>query len=609
MLGEPPIAWSSTDRSWNDATLVNLGQIPMRAPYTVAHHFLPIWVLVLATVIGLSLRMHARSSKRPSAFPPPVAAPGHGPAVRLGWRPIDVAALLGFAAFFCAYAALMVWREDFAFPDDDIFTTSVLQGARIPFAIWPAAGRFFPLGHTEFNLLLPFGVTALRCHALVIGQLIVFCAAYSAWLSDFAIWRRFLVLAFLLLMPGFAIAFSGLIYPERNVAFWLALLVLSVIRYDRAGGRLNLVAALVVTQLALYYKEPVFVLVGVFAAVRLLGRMRGPWTARRTWTDVIGSSPLETGILLQCAAFVGLFVVVMLGREGQDYRSRASVGPIGALLHYTVIDLVFVIFAGIAVARVVRLVRRPSDFDRVWDPLAAGALAYAVLVILLGLSSDYYLLPLDIVAVPFVLRAVRPQGQRTPGARVAFVAAGLAVASVTATLGAYRLIERKNVVASTVALAEFLGSYRAEEVRLYLPYATTGSLVRVAAYLRYRGFPVLAAEQSNESKPPIVILSPVALEGDRCAGYRSYACRYQDRPRDGDLVALLPEDRHALPVTPGGGHAAELSPVFSYEPLAFPTSLRPLFARASVVSPWLDAEHPMPADWLHLRVFGDHRNE
>src|SRR5208283_2443621 len=52
----------------------------------------------------------------------------------------------------CYIAGSLVW-EDFTYYDNSYFTNGTLIGTNIPVQALPSDGRFFPLGHQEYNLI------------------------------------------------------------------------------------------------------------------------------------------------------------------------------------------------------------------------------------------------------------------------------------------------------------------------------------------------------------------------------------------------------------------------------------------------------------------------
>src|SRR5208283_2444249 len=132
----------------------------------------------------------------------------------------------------CYIAGSLVW-EDFTYYDNSLFTNGTLVGQNIPLQLLPGDGRFFPLGHQEYNLIRHFTSSVTGYHALRIVQLVLLCAILLVFDEELSIQARVALIALALITPSILVSFSGLIYPEWNVVFWLVCLALSVKRFEQ----------------------------------------------------------------------------------------------------------------------------------------------------------------------------------------------------------------------------------------------------------------------------------------------------------------------------------------------------------------------------------------
>ena len=175
-----------------------------------------------------------------------------------------------FLVYLCLYIYLILYQEDFAYGDNHQFTHFSLQGRNFGLPIWLDNGRFFPLGHQEFNLIRFLSKSPTGYHAFAILQLLIVLAGLFIILSNLPVWFRLLVMTLVMSTTSFVMSFFGLIYPERNVIFWLTILLVCFQYFLKTRSRFYFCAALIAAQFALYYKEPVFLLIGGFAGSRLL---------------------------------------------------------------------------------------------------------------------------------------------------------------------------------------------------------------------------------------------------------------------------------------------------------------------------------------------------
>src|SRR5512146_1149538 len=170
---------------------------------------------------------------------------------------------VALAAFISVYSYLIVYHEDLV--GLDYATITAARFAVVP--IWPWNGRFFPLALQEFNLLAILGRSATVYHGFAVLELLLVLACVFRLLDDTPAWFRCAVATFMILLPGVFVSFFGLVYPERDIVFWLAFWMLCVQAFDRTRSRTAFLAALVTAQFMLYYKETAFILIGGFALV------------------------------------------------------------------------------------------------------------------------------------------------------------------------------------------------------------------------------------------------------------------------------------------------------------------------------------------------------
>ena len=105
---------------------------------------------------------------------------------------------------------------------------------------------------------------------LSIVQLLIFSCILLILDTELCITARAALAILVLLTPSVLSSFSGLNYPERNVLFFFACLVLSVKRFEQTQAIAWAVAAAVSAQIMIYYKETAGLLLLGFAAGRLI---------------------------------------------------------------------------------------------------------------------------------------------------------------------------------------------------------------------------------------------------------------------------------------------------------------------------------------------------
>ena len=509
---------------------------------------------------------------------------------RLPWRsrePFDAAPLLAVAACVAPYLAVLLWGAEFAYHDNDVFTEHIAAGRAWPPAIWPPQGRYFPLYGQEFNALALIAAAPLLFHAFVAAELVILCWLLTALLSDLPAGWRYGAIATLILSNSVGLVHADLLAPERTVVLCMVGLALALSRADRAPSRWNVMAALLAAQGALYSQEPAVVAIAAMA----LGRLAPAWQRRRqSGRPLVRFVALDAALLGLCAIFAAQFAVSRLPFQPGPHVDRVDFGFLPTLLVYARTDFFLLPFGAALVSRMAR-VRRLDDLDPVWDPLAAGGLAYLITLLLIGLPGTRHAAPVDVVAALFTTREVVYRIQATRRARPLLVALSSAVAATVILAGGLRLLEYKSIVRGTVELAGFVERHAAEhpgDIRLYFPASPGWRIMNVAAYFHYRGG-TLATR--------VRMAAPRRFPDGRCVGYVLYQCDEATAPAPDDLVVRLPDD-----IEPASEPAGRVLLQHGIVPAA----VAPWLASIAYPQSELYVGGTMPEGWLTVRVSAAH---
>jgi len=572
-----------------------------RLPAVIVAHFRTIWVFLLLLLLGWG-RAFTRDEPRASSS---VSELLHALAGPIRFRKSDWLWLAAFLCFIAGYVFLILRAEDFADYDDSILTDYALIGRNYPVAIFPNIGRFFPLGHQEFNFLRLFTHSPVGYHAFGLIELFVLLCATFLILQNVQVWARFLILALIVVTPSFVVPTFGLIFPERNVLTLLALFVLLVASRAEFPSRAFIVLALVVVHFLLYFKEPIAVFLAAFAGVRLAIAFRQAHGSSQPWRKVWSSSPLELGIAVQVLVFAVLFVAVILPHPNLSYadtlRSPNRTNVVSVFLAYLRINGLLGVFIAVVGIRATLLLRRREAPDPVWDALAVGALSYAAVVLVLRMYESYFMAPVDLIAILYLVWLAL----RTPAPRGVVVAVAAMVALQNLAYSAFHVVERKNTILGKERLASFFQQYlrgsSGKQTRVYFPYASGYRLMELSAFLDYKGLPLAPNDSSAlDARTGLVFEGPGRFPDDRCIGYRMNLCVHRDAPSPNDLVVLLPDD--AVPAgVPNTLAKSERLLLFS-APVGAPRKLLPIFSALRAVSPMF-VDQVLSDAWLDLYVF------
>jgi hypothetical protein len=565
-----------------------------------AHSFWQIWITITAAAAICGMVV-ARPTTRTAAAQPITPI--------LTWRHLaparTFAALTLLAVFLVSYIAVgLVW-EDFAYYDNSAFTLHTLQGEDFTPGFAQGELRFWPLGYQEFNLIRHFTNTNLGYHVLSVVQLLIFSCVLLSLDVELSFSARATLTILALLTPSILISFNGLIYPERNVLFFLVCLALSVDRFERTQSIAWAGAAMVCAQIVIYYKETAFLLVLGFAVGRLILRCRGApdavWDYRRLWNR---ESRLDLCLISLAALFL-LYYAAKMGLyhyfEGinisgtEMYQAKNRDPPAVAAREYLKLDLLAWLFLFVVVGRTYQILRQrvaPSPF---WDGLAFGGVACFLAYLYIGLVTPYYLAPVDLIAVLYVGRfAVLSWPKMHRRSKV--IASTLASIALLQNFvySVFDLFDRKNLihgnaeVASAVEMRYKTGG--GATLRLYFPFARPYQIMQFGAYLHHRGVPVEGAGGEAAALNGVVLGTPAVFRDGRCVTWEMVMCHAAGGPAPGDLVILLPDDHASGVEASVYRERGEL--LFSYKP--FPPMLRDLYSLVSN----LHMQSGIPDRWM-----------
>jgi hypothetical protein len=521
-----------------------------------------------------------------------------------------IVALLSLGLFLVFYCAgTLVW-EDFTYYDNSHFTNGTLAGHDIPRQISPEGGRFWPLGHQEFNLLRHFTNSVAGYHAFRMVQLLLVCGVLLVFDEALTVSARVALIVLALITPSILISFTGLIYPEANVIFFFAFLVWFVKCFEETHSPLWAAAAVIASQFLLYYKELAFLLLFGLVTGRLLARC---WREDRIGWDLKllrdSESRLDLCLALMGVSFLVFYLAVMFPNYHTGYANEFRLPLARVLASFLQLDLLAWLFVAVFLARIVRIARHQIPPWPRWEGLALAGVAYFAGYLLLRMSSAYYLAPVDLIAILYLGRlAFLNLESMSFAVKASTFAALLLVCVQTLSLSAFRVYERKNVIHAKAELGQAIKARYdkdpADAKRLFFPYAEPFHILEFASYLNYIGVPVEQVTANAMLTQPVMLVADT-IEKDGPCGYRAFVCHPGKAPEPGDLVVVLPDDFPRADRLTSFQQQGDDS-IFSYRPLpSLPEWLRPYVSSLRIVSP-VFANRPIPQSWLNASLTVQH---
>jgi hypothetical protein len=565
-------------------------------------HFMLIWFLFLVIAVLYGTWISRRYA--------PLAAVQPNMGAKTQWwylsvtDGINVALFLLFAAL---YITVILYKEDFAYYDDDMMTDFPLRGLPALVPIWPETGRFFPLAYRGFNVIKHLTSSPAGYHFSVTVELVALLAVVFLALKSFRLHYRLLVLAAIMLAPSFIIPFSGFVYPERSVLLWQSILLLCLLPSSHdSAPRASTIGALVATQFVLYYKETAVVFIVAYALSSILLEIYTGSRHRSSWQTIARAQAIQLGMLGLAAIYAVMFLAIVSSSHKLSYVAALKQSLASTVVAYFQIDWLLAIFLVVTAVRAVRILSHGARVDPLWDSLAIGAGAYYLAIIGLRIYSPYYMAPADFIALLYVARLAVPllQEQRTV-LSYAVAAIFLCFAVHRAVYSSFHMMERKDIITSKRQLSDFMKDYLVAgnqgTVELYFPYASGYSLMELSSYFRYKGLPLVRQqEKGGTPQPGIVIVGREQFEDNHCVPYRDYVCLHSDHAPPGALIVLMPDDDVSMADVEAVGK--DTTRLWSTKQCSFCSGENPCLRALHGISA-AHAWGPVPGHWLLLDVF------
>jgi len=309
------------------------------------------------------------------------------------------------------YAALLLIHPQLG-PSDEFAFLPTLQSGKLFPMYWMedfpyyndfSSGRFGPLGGQEFNVVALFSNSPIAYYAFNVVELLLFAVIFVWILREFSTSKSLIYLAgaLVLLTPGFTLVFFKLLHVEKNVLFFLSLFFASYLLFQKRQQTIYFIFALLCANVAIYYKEPVFMAVATFAAGHLL----------LSWKTLHRNSKLLDGLLIGSAVlYLGIYLITVVPSiNPATYLSAATDSNILALVK-TVANYALssdpiptLVLMPLLLWRMFRVFGGKDQAHPVLDPMAAAGVAYTSVYFVLKLYGPYYLLPVYLFALPPIL--------------------------------------------------------------------------------------------------------------------------------------------------------------------------------------------------------------
>jgi hypothetical protein len=320
--------------------------------------------------------------------------------------------------------------------------------------------------------------------------------------------------------------------------------MLCVKKFEQSGSIAWAVAATVSAQTMLYYKETAFLLLFGFAVGRLILRC-GKGHYDRLWDN---ESRLDLCLASLGVLFFAYYFAVMGIRPNMNYALMHSQPRTQVVFDYIRVDLLAWLFVAVVVIRIYLILRHQVAPLPFWDGLALGGVAYFFAYLYLSMFTNYYLAPVDLIAVLYVGRFVVLSWKKLLSwGKIAAIPLAFLVLLQNLAGSALAVFDRKNVIHGKAEIASVVKThYRSgaeNYLRLFFPFASPYHIMEFGAYLDYRGIPVGRAVREAGEMNSVVLATGAVAEDGPCVEWMTIRCHRVYGPVPGDLVIVLPDDR------------------------------------------------------------------
>lgn len=287
---------------------------------------------------------------------------------------------------------------NFGIIDDHTLLSTLAVGEKIPLSIMPEIGRFFPLNAFELNILDSFfgrnasvfygfnAIMALVLIVLLYKTLRLFVSGNLAML---------LIIVFLC-SPAFITAFLRLFVPEKMESVFFGIFLFSYIYFYKSNKIIFAILAICSGSLALYYKEPAFIMLGGFAFFHFIFAFKMT-SYKQKCLDLL----LMFSSFLWLVAYY-IFVIARKTTSGSygDTPYNPLIVFVKNALNYALSEpFLFIGVFGIALYRIYLILRRKSQINPLLDAMLLSAMLYLLAFLVLNIYSFHYPLPAYIFAI------------------------------------------------------------------------------------------------------------------------------------------------------------------------------------------------------------------
>lgn len=296
----------------------------------------------------------------------------------------------------------MVIYARYTFNLDDIWMWLDIYNSRPIFNGYnPSAGRFFPLASLDLNILMQFSKSPYLFFGF--NAFVVWLVGLAIWivlqmiLGQYVLWLRIVVLGIILFHPGFVTIMVGICYPERLQILFLCLFVLVNFAFLHRATFATALIGFISANLAMYYKEPTFLMIGLFGCFMLITSL---YRHQSKMIVVYYASLVVSACVYICIYLLLIYpkITKIYHRETFENAREEWLIVLKGLFNFVIDDVfLFVLLPSLVIYRVYLIMRKKSKIDPFYDSFLICAMFYLATFLKLKLFENYYLMPIYII--------------------------------------------------------------------------------------------------------------------------------------------------------------------------------------------------------------------
>ena len=440
---------------------------------------------------------------------------------------------LFFISLIVIYALIIVAGAELGPADEFAFLSTLQSGMPFPYydRDFPyfdtyAMGRFIPLGGQEYNLVGlisndPFWYFAVNAFEFVLFAILLLKILQQFSDNKLLIYSSVLLVFF---VPGFTINFFKLLNVEKNVIFYLAIFLASYLSFIKEQRILTFIFALVSANIAIYYKETVFVAITAFAVSHLLF----------SWRKInVAGKILDSLLILSSFVYVIIYLLIVFPHRGEIIYNQSIYDPLLVLtknlLNYSFFsDPIPILLIPLALVRLYQILLRRRDPVPFLDSMIIAGVTYVAAYLVLNIYSPYYLLPVYVFALPSLVYFYERGELKGTFWKASSIIVGIVLLTNTLPSGIYYLTYHKYISKNFNNVINYLAAdinnkYNGQRINIFIDGVDRGTgqgvYIIFGEYLKYKGLSIrkfdLKTDMEAMDKRPFAIRpSPFDKESD-----------------------------------------------------------------------------------------------